>query len=117
MAGQHYAPEHGFSVVVGSSASYTRTVFVGRERQVALLRSHVAALATGSGGLVLVAGEAGIGKTRLAEEAMELAVTAGVDAQRATCWAEAGAPPFWPWIADASFIRHRRWHCVFGYHR
>jgi tetratricopeptide (TPR) repeat protein len=72
-------------------------VLVGRARQVGQLRALVDALAEGSGGLVLVAGEAGIGKTRLAEEAMDLAEHAGAEAHRATCWAEAGAPPFWPW--------------------
>jgi hypothetical protein len=76
---------------------YTLGVLVGRERQVRQLRSHIDALTAGHGGLLLVAGEAGIGKTRLAEEAMTLATAAGIDAHRVTCWAEAGAPPFWPW--------------------
>jgi tetratricopeptide (TPR) repeat protein len=72
-------------------------VLVGRERQVRQLCTHIEALATGRGGLLLLAGEAGAGKTRLAEEALLLAGHDGVDAHRVTCWAEAGAPPFWPW--------------------
>jgi tetratricopeptide (TPR) repeat protein len=76
---------------------YTRRVLLGRERQVRQLRSHIEGVAAGRGGLLLVVGEAGAGKTRLAEEAIALAADNGVDAHRVTCWAEAGAPPFWPW--------------------
>jgi tetratricopeptide (TPR) repeat protein len=72
-------------------------VLVGRERQVRQLCTHIEALSAGRGGLVLIAGEAGAGKTRLAEEALALARNGGVDTHRVTCWAEAGAPPFWPW--------------------
>ncbi len=62
-----------------------------------LLRSQIEGVAAGRGGLVLVVGEAGAGKTRLAEEAIALAADRGIDTHRVTCWAEAGAPPFWPW--------------------
>jgi hypothetical protein len=56
------------------------------------------ALTEGRGNLVLVAGDAGLGKTRLTEEAVRLARDANVATARVTCWAEAGAPPFWPWV-------------------
>jgi tetratricopeptide (TPR) repeat protein len=70
---------------------------LGRERHVRELGLLLDALVAGRGNLVLVAGDAGMGKTRLVEEGMRLAREAGVDAARVTCWAEAGAPPFWPW--------------------
>lgn len=70
------------------------TPFVGRERQLAELGAAIAAAELGEHVLVLVAGEPGIGKTRLVGEA-----TAQVSSRvlRAACWADDDAPAFWPW--------------------
>ncbi len=54
--------------------------------------------ADGRGGLALLSGEPGIGKSRLADQ---LAVQARIDGLRVLvgrCWDDAGAPAYWPWV-------------------
>lgn len=75
-----------------------RTPLIGRRRQVAELQAAVAAAAGGRGALVLLAGEPGIGKTRLAEETGAVAAAAGLDVAWGRCHEVAGRPPLWPWV-------------------
>ncbi len=51
----------------------------------------------GGGGLLLVSGEPGIGKSALLAEQVRRAAAAGVRVLRGAGWAEAGAPPYWLW--------------------
>ncbi|HET9016531.1 MAG TPA: AAA family ATPase, partial [Thermomicrobiaceae bacterium] len=71
---------------------------VGRERERALLCAQLDAMLAGHGGLVLVGGEAGIGKTTLVEDL-------AIQAEEAGClvlWGHAYdltvTPPYGPWI-------------------
>lgn len=74
------------------------TPLVGREREVGALRERLAAAVAGSGGVVLLSGPAGIGKTRLAEELSAAAAEDGVPVAWGRCVADEGAPPLWPWL-------------------
>lgn len=70
----------------------------GRAREQALLRAKLDGAQAGSGGLVLLAGEPGIGKTRLLDELAADAGRRGIQVCWGRCWESEGAPPFWPWI-------------------
>ncbi len=60
-------------------SEHARAPFVGRVRELAELERALAAAEVGSGATVLVAGEPGIGKTRLASEIAARASEAGFD--------------------------------------
>jgi DNA-binding NarL/FixJ family response regulator len=74
------------------------TPFVGRETELAALAVDLDAAAGGRGGVVLLAGEPGIGKTRLAEELAAQATAQGALVLWGRCWEGEGAPAFWPWV-------------------
>lgn len=71
--------------------------FVGRDRELELIDPVFAALAAGQGRIVVVSGQAGIGKTRFCVEVAERARAAGARIVSARCWLDGGAPPLWPW--------------------
>jgi MoxR-like ATPase len=71
-------------------------LLVGRERELSELRTALDGAVEGRGRLVLLAGEAGIGKTRLVQELALYATQQDARALWAHCWAGAGAPAFWP---------------------
>lgn len=50
------------------------------------------------GRVVLLAGEAGIGKTRLAHELAAIALAGGTSVARGRAASDVGAPPLWPWL-------------------
>jgi hypothetical protein len=67
-------------------------MLVGMRLAIGALRSAVDAAVRGAGGVVLLAGEAGMGKTALASEAVAYAKTGGAAAVWGTCWEGGGAP-------------------------
>ena len=74
-----------------------RPGLVGRERHLRELTRLLDGVVGGRGGLVVLSGEAGAGKTRLAEEIAALATTGGVPVAWATCWNH-GAAPLSTWL-------------------
>ncbi len=72
--------------------------FVGRQRELAELRSGWEDATAGRGRVFLVEGEAGIGKTRLMEELAAEAAGTGGGVLWGRCREGEGAPPYWPWV-------------------
>ncbi len=79
------------------AASPSRS-FVGRARELDELRTAFAEASFGRGRLVLVSGEAGIGKTRLGEELADHAHPDGALVVWGRSREGEGAPAFWPWV-------------------
>jgi DNA-binding SARP family transcriptional activator/tetratricopeptide (TPR) repeat protein len=80
------------------SAEAQQGVFVGRRRELAELVAGLDDAFAGRGRLVLLAGEPGIGKSRLAEELAEQARARGARVLVGRCWEAGGAPAYWPWV-------------------
>lgn len=75
---------------------YEPTRFVGRAAECGTLQRFVERARSGSAACVLIEGPAGIGKTRLADEALRAAEERGCKVHRAAC--EAAAEPLQPFL-------------------
>jgi DNA-binding SARP family transcriptional activator len=93
---------------LGAQASGGRvgSVFVGRENELAALLRALGDALAGRGRLLVIGGEPGIGKSRLAEELARSATGSGAEVVWGRCWEAGGAPPYWPWVqAIRSYAR------------
>ncbi len=75
-----------------------RGLFVGRSHELSELERALDGAVTDRGRVVLLAGEPGIGKSRLAEELMTEARGRGARVLVGRCWEAGGAPAYWPWV-------------------
>jgi hypothetical protein len=78
---------------------------IGREHPAGVLRAEVARAADSHGGLVLVTGEAGIGKTTLVTGAADEARARGALVLGGACWDSDSAPGYWPWVQVLRALR------------
>jgi len=76
----------------------SRPSFVGRRHELTQLQAGIERVLNGRGASFLIAGEPGIGKTRLADELSALAAQQGLRVFWGRCWEGGGAPAFWPWV-------------------
>jgi DNA-binding SARP family transcriptional activator len=80
--------------------------FVGRERELAELVGGLDDAFAGRGRPFLLAGEPGIGKSRLADELIAEAKGRGARVLVGRCWEAGGAPAYWPWAQSLrAYIR------------
>ena len=80
------------------AADLTAPAFVGRRRELAILRERLAAARRGEGGFALIAGEPGIGKTRLVQLLAAEAKAAGVTILWGRAYEGDWSPPLGPWV-------------------
>jgi AAA ATPase-like protein len=80
---------------------------VGRGRELAQLDASLEQAWAGRGGLILLTGEPGIGKTALAREFIEHVSARGAAWAWGSCWDGGGAPAYWPWVQVGRAITRR----------
>src|SRR5262249_3997013 len=71
---------------------------IGRDKELALLYAALDSTHSARGQIALLSGEAGIGKSRLAEAIAGEAAHRGFTIAWGRCWEAGGAPAFWPWV-------------------
>lgn len=96
-AGKPGAGESIATPIAGAATATATPAMFGRDTERRLFAEAIDDLLRGRSRLVLVGGEAGIGKTRLADEAAELARSREACVLWGSCWENEGAPPLWPW--------------------
>ncbi|HEX6381550.1 MAG TPA: BTAD domain-containing putative transcriptional regulator, partial [Acidimicrobiia bacterium] len=84
--------------VAAPAAFAARTPYVGREAERAELGRLIDCALGGSGGLALVGGEPGVGKTRFTEEVATDAAAKGFQVLVGRCYEIEGAPPYVPFV-------------------
>jgi len=70
----------------------TESAFVGRDLEIKLLSQHLDSAMKGKGTTVLICGEAGVGKTRLVNEFLNLAKNKRIKILKGWCLSEASIP-------------------------
>lgn len=79
-------------------ASDTGAVLVGRRRELEVLSEALDAASEGRGGLVVLVGEAGVGKTAIARAFATDARAQGASVLRGSCFEGEWQPPYGPWV-------------------
>ena len=84
------------SGLLGEVAPQPRVPLIGREKELGDARAFLARLATGRGGVLLIGGEPGVGKTRLSTTILEEARAQRALCVTGHCYEMEGMPPFTP---------------------
>ena len=71
-------------------------IIAGRDDELAQLRAHIEATRGGAGRIVLIAGEAGVGKSRLIQETRAYAAGLGLSILTGHCYEQEQLLPYAP---------------------
>jgi tetratricopeptide (TPR) repeat protein len=106
MSGEDHGGAHGGAGLFDVPAARAGTL-VGRRHELARVSALLDEVADGRGRLLLITGEAGIGKSRLADEISRLARVRGFAIAWGRCWEAGGAPAYWPWVQSIRALTRR----------
>src|SRR5215210_7718814 len=101
---RHWDVETRFAVAdqyishLSNAMRHLPPALVGREREQVFLREELAAAFAGHGRLVLLGGEAGIGKTTLARDLARDATARDLYVLSGHCYDLTNTPPYGPWL-------------------
>jgi DNA-binding SARP family transcriptional activator len=95
-------------VVATASTPIDRAPIVGRQTELAVVRQVLDDVAAGAACVVVVQGEAGVGKTRLVEELAAQATGAGARVVWGRSLEGGAAPAYWPWLGVLRPLREDR---------
>jgi hypothetical protein len=93
--------------ITGTAAAESqspRAIFVGRDRELAEGRELLAGLAHGRGGVLLLGGEPGVGKTRLANALLDDARRLRAMCLVGHCYEMEGMPPYTPFAEVLEYV-------------
>ena len=90
---------HATPVATGRALPISRISLIGRRAELALLEGTRERTASGVGAAVVLTGEPGIGKSRLASEFSRESEASGELVLTARCHESSGSPAYWPWIS------------------
>ncbi len=76
----------------------THAPFVARQEELDMLHGRIQDTSNGRGDVILLAGDTGVGKTRLAYEALRLAAASGMTTLLGACYEQEGQLPYQPFI-------------------
>lgn len=79
-------------------APWTASPFIGRESELASLNVALETVLSGTGAVVVLAGEPGIGKTRTAAAFISTAAKSGAQVNEGICYDLQAPSPYWPWV-------------------
>ncbi|HUG14752.1 MAG TPA: AAA family ATPase [Thermomicrobiales bacterium] len=98
MSGELEGPPPTHSPRPPDATSGEQPPLIGRDRETRLMQRAVEDGLSGRGRVLGLAGEPGIGKTRLAEETVSFARERGAWTLWGRCHEGEGAPAYWPWV-------------------
>jgi DNA-binding CsgD family transcriptional regulator len=85
-------------VLTESASSRSRHQLVGRQQELLELQELLGALRTGRGGMVMIGGEVGVGKTALVSEFTRQLSSEGIRFFVGHCYDLESTPPYGPWL-------------------